>query len=92
MITPKLHSTQQGGVGMDKSEIIATRWKVLRLALGFHRANKFTEFVGIADNALNYFERARRTPMVKDALKLRGKSASPLIGSLAEIARVCRTR
>jgi transcriptional regulator with XRE-family HTH domain len=59
---------------MDNPKIIATRLKVLRLALGFHKANKFTEFVSIADNAWNHFECGRRTPTVKDALKIARKT------------------
>lgn len=63
---------------MDTPEAIGARLRLLREATGFDEAKAWCEYVDIAPNAWNHFERGRRAPTVEAALKVAVKTGATL--------------
>lgn len=63
---------------MDTPKVIGARLKLLREAMGFDEAKAWCEYVDIATNAWNHFERGRRAPTIEAALKVAVKTGATL--------------
>jgi transcriptional regulator with XRE-family HTH domain len=63
---------------MNKIDQVALRLRRLRNALGFETVRDFAAFLNVNEQTWYHFERGRRVPTIRDAIKLADKTGASL--------------